>query len=150
MDSIHAVLPGGAAQESGLRIGIERSGGTIGEPGFLMLEAQWSQELMYDASLIQPSLRDGGNTRLLFPALKRRAIVGCPSGTTTDLKPGDNSKGACDAQANAWMRTSTLTISWQHRRIQNFKLSGWILARQNRFLPVLFQALLDLGLLRRG
>jgi len=41
-----------------------------------MLKAQWNQELMYDTPLIQPSLRDGGNTRLVFPALKRRAIVG--------------------------------------------------------------------------
>jgi hypothetical protein len=41
-----------------------------------MLKAQWHQELMHEMPLIQPSLRDGGNTRLLFPALKRRAIVG--------------------------------------------------------------------------
>jgi len=79
LDSIHAVLPGGAAQESRCRIGIERSGGAIGERRFFMLKAQWNQELMYDMPLVQPSLRDGGNPDSesgLFPALKRRAIVG--------------------------------------------------------------------------
>lgn len=31
----------------------------------LVLKTQWSQELMYDMGLIQPSLRDGRNTKLL-------------------------------------------------------------------------------------
>ena len=84
------------------------------------------------------------------PGVHHFQFVTPSSGTTTDLKPGDISRGAYDAQANAWMRTSAVTIGCQHRRIQNFKLSGWILARQNRFLPIFFQALLDLGLLRRG
>ena len=78
LDSIHAVLPGGAAQESRFRIGIECSGGATGERRFFMLKAQWNQELMYDMPLIQPALRDGANTRLLFPApqWRGRAIVG--------------------------------------------------------------------------
>ena len=40
-----------------------------------MLKTQWSQGLVYDMGLIQPSLRDGRNATA-FPALKRRAIVG--------------------------------------------------------------------------
>jgi len=31
----------------------------------LVLKTQWSQELMYDMGLIQPSLRGGRNTKLL-------------------------------------------------------------------------------------
>ena len=40
------------------------SGGVIRGRRSLVLKTQWSQELMYDMGLIQPSLRDGRNTKL--------------------------------------------------------------------------------------